>query len=730
MADRESKKSNHTLRDFGGVNTRSARTVIGTNEFAWLENVMPLGYGNMTVLPKQSGTLATWPTSVYRMKSANLGGTDYMVGFGTNGAGYAVSLSTYSVTTFAAAGTFSGAGTAMAQWENEQLVIVDPTKGYFSLSTSLVLTKWNGTLQDLQVKVLGKDFVRSPLLVFTGGGGTGAAGTADIQCGLAGLNTAGTGYAAGDILTVAGGTFTTAARIQVSSVSGAGAITGLNLYLPGDYTVAPSNPVSVTGGYGSGATFNLNFGVGPVTLVGIGSGYTSAPTVTVVDRSISAATPVAAGTGYAVGNVLTLTGGTFVTAATVTVATIDGSGGVTSVTVTTGGDYSVPPTNPVSVTGGAGSGATFNITMAPTSGASVTVSLTAVPTGGTSVATYAGRVWVAKGRTVVFSGPGSFSDFSLTASGGDVLLVDETLHSDVTAMLSANNFLYLFGTSSINVISDVQVVSGVTSFSNTNISASIGTTMPDSVSAYYRGVWFATGYGIHALHGTTAAKVSDNLDGIYALLDQALLLSSGQALLNRVMTQVYLMRYNDPVAGARPLLAVFSDKRWFFASQGADLIQIDSALVNGDPTLYGTNGTTLTKLFAESISSIAHTIKTKLWDMGEAILDKQSFKLGIELSTPVEPRNVTGTVDTEFDFNSVAFSLPGGRLVQWVNSNNQIVQWVNGSGATVQWATVGYSFQRTDAGTVGKYIGITVQSDAAQVVYSGFHLQFEARAAW
>lgn len=682
MADRESKKSNHTLRDFGGVNTRANRTVIGDNEFAWLENVMPLGYGNMLVVPGPSAALATWPTAIYQMKSLNLNGVDYEFGFGKNGACYAINLSTYAVTTVAPAGTFSGAGSAIAQWENDHAVIVDPANGYFTWDGS-TLTHWNGTLQSLTVTAIGKDYVQAPTLSFSSGS---AAGTVTISAGIVSLVASGSGYVAGDILTVSGGTFTAPAQIQVSAVNSSGNITGLNLYVGGDYTVAPTNPASVTGGYGSGATFNLNFGLGTATLTNIGTGYTTAPTVTV--------TPVGAGANGA-----------------------------------------------------------------------VTAALTAVPGGGTAVATYAGRVWVATNRTLVFSAPASISDFSPAAAGGDVILVDETLHSSITGLLPANNFLYVFGSSSINVIGDVQVVSGVTSFSNTNISASIGTVQPLSLSAYYRGVWFAAPSGFHALYGTTTNKASDPLDGMFRYVSTTNPISSGQVLLNRVLSQCFLIRYNDPDQGARPLLAVFADKRWFFASQGADLIQIDTALVGGESVLYATNGTTLTRMFADESAEIAHKIVTKLWDMRDPILDKQSFKVGIETTSPYAALPITGTVDTEVAYKSFDFELPGGDLTQWVNDSNQFVQWVgfipqwqnnfgqsivwrNNAGASmawnnnagplpgdtygdvVQWTASGYTFGRADVGTVGKYLGLTVSSTAAQRTYSGFHLQFETRAAW
>ena len=64
------------------------------------------------------------------------------------------------------------------------------------------------------------------------------------------------------------------------------------------YTVQATNPVSSTGGSGTGATFNLTYTGGVVTKALLAN---------------------AGGSNYAVGDVLTMSGGTFTTAATVTV---------------------------------------------------------------------------------------------------------------------------------------------------------------------------------------------------------------------------------------------------------------------------------------------------------------------------------------------------------------------------------------------------------------------------
>ena len=78
-------------------------------------------------------------------------------------------------------------------------------------------------------------------------------------------------------------------------------------------------------------------------------------------EAVSAAV-VAGGTGYAVGNTLTVVGGLGQIDTELTVSTVGGGGVITGVTISNAGQYAEIPTNPVSVTGGAGSAATFNLT--------------------------------------------------------------------------------------------------------------------------------------------------------------------------------------------------------------------------------------------------------------------------------------------------------------------------------------------------------------------------------
>jgi uncharacterized protein len=71
----------------------------------------------------------------------------------------------------------------------------------------------------------------------------------------------------------------------------------------------------------------------------------------------------AAGTGYAVNDTVTMTGGTSSTAAVATITKVGGSGQVQGATITTGGSYTVAPANPVAqgTTSGIGTGLTLNL---------------------------------------------------------------------------------------------------------------------------------------------------------------------------------------------------------------------------------------------------------------------------------------------------------------------------------------------------------------------------------
>lgn len=80
----------------------------------------------------------------------------------------------------------------------------------------------------------------------------------------------GASYTANDVISVVGGTSSQLAAIIVDTVDGGGAILTAHIVQAGSYSAQPSNAVSVTGGTGSGATFNLTWARVPAQLIPLG----------------------------------------------------------------------------------------------------------------------------------------------------------------------------------------------------------------------------------------------------------------------------------------------------------------------------------------------------------------------------------------------------------------------------------------------------------------------------
>jgi hypothetical protein len=144
-----------------------------------------------------------------------------------------------------------------------------------------------------------------------GQGGTDAL-TYTVEPGvMADITNPGTGYTAGDVLTLSGGTGT-AAKVAVLRTGAGGSLVpgGQAILFPGAYTVFPANPVAVTGGSGSGAKLILT---GTSILTG--------------------------GTLYFSGQVLVANVGTFYNPMRVLISGVDGGGAVTAYQVLDGGGY-------------------------------------------------------------------------------------------------------------------------------------------------------------------------------------------------------------------------------------------------------------------------------------------------------------------------------------------------------------------------------------------------------
>jgi hypothetical protein len=280
-----------------------------------------------------------------------------------------------------------------AFWANVISAINNGQSGVRGPSQLAVASVGDG-INQVAITAAGSGYTGVPTVSFTGGGGTGAAGTAVLGFPINSIavNTAGSyatnptvsvgapgsgatfthtmkavsatqvaggsGYVANDTITLTGGSSSVATILTVTSVDGGGAVTGVSVSTPGNYTVLPTSPVAQgsTSGSGTGATFTVLWGLLAITVTANGTGYTSASALVVSGGG---------GTGGATGTI-----------------TLSTTGIVIGINITNRGTaYASAPT--VGFTGGSGTGATATVTIGANN-TPQTTSATYVFAGGTN----------------------------------------------------------------------------------------------------------------------------------------------------------------------------------------------------------------------------------------------------------------------------------------------------------------------------------------------------------
>ena len=741
MAAAEQKKSYAVIKAFKGLNTKANRTAIDETEFSWLENAMPIGSGNIKIVPAQvTVNNFSFSNTVASLFSANVGDKDYIVGFEDNGKAeyFQISPTSGANGVIATAGTLSNASVTAAQWKNELIVIGDPDKGLFYWSGNSAISI--GSVGLIAVANGGSGYSTPPDVLISAPnqtGGVQATATASITTGSGGVDAvivdnAGTGYTSVPSVVIgspnlANGTQATAS----ASITSAGNIVYITVNNPGSgYTTTPS--VTISGGGGSSGNAVAIISTGKVTSVNLtnaGTGYTSPPTITLSGGGGTGANVVAQINTFKTGTVsvlLTNGGSGYNNVANITVSIGNATGWTTQATAvaTLSGNAvnQIVMSNP-----GAGYTASSNVVVTISGGGGANATATAVVNTDqiVDVATFSGRLWVAAGRTVYYSAADSYSDFT-SVSAGSFTITDSTLHGNIKSLLSANNFLYIFGDDSINVFSDVRVNAlGQTLFTNTNVSASVGSRRIYAVFPYFRSVLFMNDYGVYALVGSTTSKISDPLDGVFPHIDFSLPVSGGQVLLNNILCAAFNFTYKDPTNNGTPrqVQAVFFEKKWFITSQG-DIDLVNSVPVLGFINLYGVADKALYQLYGDALSNVASKVQTALLPMGDNIRTKQALKFAVE-ATLANAATLTVTVDSETG-SSPAYTLTN--TVDWINNVEDVIPWINNSSVVIPWVyTQGYALYKSDAQQYGKYLGLTVTSNNAAFVVNTFEFEHELR---
>jgi hypothetical protein len=398
-----------------------------------------------------------------------------------------------------------------------------------------------------------------------------------------------------------------------------------------------------------------------------GSGYTSAPTVSF------------SGGGSGSG---------------ATAAAVVGGSQVASVTLTSpGGGYLASDVLTVGFSGGGGTGAAASAHVWP------------FVTAGTTLAVFAGRVWLGGGKLLQYTGTQGFDDFSAGNAAGSLTIKDADLAHAITALRNYNNYLFIMGDQSVKQIGNISVSGSTTLFTILTLSSDQGTIYPNSCGSFNRVFMFANTNGVYAVLGSSVQKISDDMDGIFKLINfTALVPQAAIADINDIHHIAWLVEYNDPVAGARSILLAFNGKSWFVINQGNSIVSITTAstLASGKTMLFSSSGQDITQLLGNPSAAVAFKFQTALSHHGNAVQRKKMLAGGTALTT-----TGSGSLSVSFDTEN---------------------------GSVSKTYTLGTGFQLPSGASgvegSGRYLGMTITGTLAGFTFTNAAIEFQETSVW
>jgi hypothetical protein len=294
---------------------------------------------------------------------------------------------------------------------------------------------------------------------------------------------------------------------------------------------------------------------------------------------------------------------------------------------------------------------------------------------------YHERLFVAGKNVISFSAPSNGANFSTTSGGGSFGYFGDKLTYSYMDLAASAGYLFVFGDSSIDTISNIQLTGSgtpeapfTTLFNYTNHDPQVGHRFPRVVGRVGRYFTMYNGAGIFELSGAYATQVGEKVTNIYNTLDTSLYLPT-MCTATMFGFRVLLCngRFTDPWGVTRNLLLMWHPGErshfWSVASQNLELTHIGHYEQDSIITPYGTDGTSLYQLFAQPDPALLKILSTKaLRGQGERTqLTIKNFKrlfcavhdnsgLGVSFTGKVRTHGgVAGGVE------DIGFQLPRGR---------------------------------------------------------------------
>lgn len=236
---------------------------------------------------------------------------------------------------------------------------------------------------------------------------------------------------------------------------------------------------------------------------------------------------------------------------------------------------------------------------------------------------YKDRLWV-MGQTVVsFSAPGNGSNFSASAGGGSFGYQGDQLRLSYTDIQASAGFLYLFGDSLTEQITDLTLVQAgspvgpiyAAQFLLSNVDPQVGQEFFRPIAAFGIAFTLWNGDGIYVLTGGQGLWASQKMVPVFASVNSTPFQPT-QCPVHIFGTKFILFNatFTDVDGNPRSMMATWTGpgtNQWVMTSQRYALTNICSFEKNSVITAYGTDGSGFYQLFAQPDPALRKRIQTK-----------------------------------------------------------------------------------------------------------------------
>jgi hypothetical protein len=341
-----------------------------------------------------------------------------------------------------------------------------------------------------------------------------------------------------------------------------------------------------------------------------------------------------------------------------------------------------------------------------------------MPVGsGQSIEIYKGRVWISSGKNVAFSAPLDGTNFT-TAGGGTFASSDSFLKSYITALRQANGFLYVFGDSSISVITNVQTFGSpaITTFNYDSVDQVIGTPWRETIRAFGRALLFANVNGVYSLAGSAVEKLSNPLDGVFRKAHTIFFSQqprAAQAVVFSISVYIFVIDTLDQISNTvRRLAFIWDGEHWYPASQSHDLDIITQQEIDSAVFAWGTDTISTFKMFQIASDTLPKNFRTKLWrtKMQDWVTAQALRFVGCVFDHVGEGVTLSFTCDSDARSSAPPQTVFGSSGISFYNSSLAGIGFTNDEGDLVSFNITDTLFVQQNVSQYGRSLGLTVKT--------------------